>query len=121
MLRDVLPSTVQDFCKLGESLGNTVRLTELPTMMGLNRVTNEIAPMIFIGGLQNDPVEVFQPVARNLLYPVFCLHIPNIKMSLQKMVTFILPVSFDILHNLSKSPNLIMFIIAENLRIKEGK
>lgn len=93
MLVDVLPSFVEEFYSLATSLSNEVRLFDLPSKGLTKSVIKEVPPLIVIPGLKNDPKSILLSLAKKLMYPVVCVQLPNLDLSVEQLASFILPVS----------------------------
>lgn len=90
-LSDLLPQTIEEFCEFGSSVSDTVQIIPLSTLSG-NTNFKEISPLIVIPGLESEPVKTIQSMVSNFLYPVACVKLPDMKLSIPKMASFILPV-----------------------------
>lgn len=93
MLVDILPSFVEEFYNLGLSLTNEVRLFDLPTKGLPKSLIKEVPPLIVIPGLKNDPKSILLPLAKKLMYPVVCVQLPNLDLSVEQLAGFVLPVN----------------------------
>ena len=93
MLTEILPSSVEEFCKLGSTLDQDVHLYELPTK-GLSKTeVKELSPLIVIPGLQTDARSSVLQFSKGLMYPMVCVQLPNLQMTVEELASFILPVS----------------------------
>lgn len=95
MLADILPSSIEDFCELGSSLNESVRLIELPSLGQKVTEVKEVTPLFIIPGLKDNSESSLGQLAKKLVYPVFLVKLPNRRkeVTIEELASLVLPVS----------------------------
>ena len=95
LLADILPSSIEDFCELGSSLNESVRLVEIPSLGQTTSEIKEITPIFVIPGLNDYSESSLIRLAKKLIYPVFMVKLPSIRneITIKELASLVLPVS----------------------------
>ncbi|KAJ9584290.1 hypothetical protein L9F63_021359, partial [Diploptera punctata] len=72
----LLPISLNAVARFGEDLNsNSSWLVEMVSLSPGSKIIQGVPPVFLIPGLQGPPTEILEPLARKLMYPIFCVRI----------------------------------------------
>jgi hypothetical protein len=90
-----LPASIEELAALGEDLAkcSSCYLEELTSLSPGKAFVKEVPSVFIIPGLQGPPSEVLKPLARQIMFPTFCIMLSHTSSSFSETARLLVKVS----------------------------